>query len=240
MTQSSPRVRRLRSVATRCWRVLAFGAVSCGAACAESAYTFFQDGIGSGGSGGEVTSGVGGSGGLSGGGGLASTGGRAPHPGSAGSGAGGAGPCQSTDNPSLTTVRLELAGTGLCFGRGVSSVLVTDPIYFISLLRCDSSPEQLWTVRALDAEAVEVRNESSGFNLDVQFAAPDDGTPFVLFEPHELYNQRFHQRSVEGGFALAPLHAPSKCLTERDGKLGLWACDPTGAHQAIRTLECEE
>jgi hypothetical protein len=132
---------------------------------------------------------------------------------------------------------MELVKSGLCFALGRSYPLVNDPAFLIALVQCDSDEKELWALHSMDP-GIAFENVSSGFNLDVQFAATDDGTPFVLFEPHQLYNQRFEQLEAEGGFALSPLHAPGKCLTEHEGKLALLPCDPVNSNQTIRILEC--
>ncbi len=206
------------------WRLVGWlltgAALSFGSSgCTDTRYPFFDE-----------------TGGLGGEGSTCST----PDCGSGAQGSGGAAaanPCENPEDPSSPPVRLELVKSGLCFALGRSYTLVNDPAYLIALVPCDADESELWALHPKDPGTA-FENVSSGFNLDVQFAATDDGTPFVLFEPHSLYNQRFEQLAAEGGFALSPLHAPGKCLTERDGVLALLPCDPVTSNQTIRILEC--
>jgi hypothetical protein len=78
-------------------------------------------------------------------------------------------------------------------------------------------------------------------NLDVRYAAPTAGTPLVLYAPHPAYNQRFGQTlTTEGDFLLAPLHASTMCLTEIDGGVEIWPCNPTVPAQHLELVECAD
>lgn len=145
-------------------------------------------------------------------------------------------------------------GETLCLRRGAPTTIAQDPAFFVELAPCDQSAEALWSVLPA-GPAFEVRNQDSGDNLDIRLAATGDGTTAVLYEPHQLYNQRFFLRSgpaagteasPEGGERwIAPRHADTKCLTafpeaSTGQQVQLWPCEGVRAdqHWVFERLAC--
>ncbi len=139
----------------------------------------------------------------------------------------------------MTLERLQLGGTDLCVAQGIYSPLLGDPAYATALLPCEKSLAQLWKISVMDDGALEFRNQAVDLNLDVRFAASDDGTPTVLFTPHQLYNQRFTVlEGQDGTFKLSPLHAPTKCITRQDDTLLLLPCEGESSDQSFIRKTC--
>lgn len=147
--------------------------------------------------------------------------------------------CESASDPALVVEKLELL-TGMCLAAGAPTLIAGSPGYELALVSCADAVEQGWTVRSQEM-GLEIRSESVGYNLDVRFAASSDGTPIVLYSPHRLYNQLFMiQAAFSGVFRLAPLHAPTQCLSQRGDRLELWPCatTETGIDQLFRRTSC--
>jgi hypothetical protein len=128
----------------------------------------------------------------------------------------------------------------LCVSQGAYAPLRGQTSYATTLVECSESVAQMWALNQLDDRVLEIRNEAVDLNLDVRFAASDDATPIVLFDPHLLYNQQFSvlEGDAAGSFKLAPLHAPTKCLTEADGSLILLPCEQGLDAQSFRRTAC--
>lgn len=120
-------------------------------------------------------------------------------------------------------------------------LLMKDPSYATALETCAADIDQVWAFSTLPGGGLEVRHEATDMNLDVRFAATDDGTPIGLFAPHQFQNQSFAviaSASGDGTFKLAPLNALTKCLTEQDGTLVLLPCAAGLNEQSFRRLTC--
>jgi len=209
-------------------------------ACTETPYSFFQlppgsstggsvatggDALGSGGAG--ASGGTGATGGLSSGGSL----GLGGEP--------GVEACESVVDPTRTTIQLRTA-SGLCVTTGDYAPLLGEDAFAVVLRACKGEVGQRWTLEEMEYGAIVFTSEAVLLNLDVRFAASDDGTPAVLYTPHRLYNQRFVELSAEAGtFKLQPLHTPTKCLSERTSGLELWPCDPDGTDQVFEIIACD-
>lgn len=209
--------------------------------CTETPYSFFPIIAPPAGSGGDP------SGGATGSGGSGSSSGGMPASGGADSGGsigqGGEAPtdeCQSAVDPARTTVQLR-AASGLCVTAGSYAPLLGEAAFAVVLLPCAGELGQRWTIEQMEYGAIVFANEAVILNLDVRFAASDDGTPAVLYTQHRLYNQRFVQLSQEAGtFKLSPLHTPDKCMSERGAGLELWPCDDAVADQTFEILRCDD
>lgn len=148
--------------------------------------------------------------------------------------------CTSTRAPDLTVVRIQ-AEDGRCLSQGDSIILGSGMGHDVDLVPCDESVEQRWTIEAESGGVWEIRNEASNMNLDVKFADTVDGTEFVLYTPHELYNQRFFPLpSPDGTFALAPRHVMGKCAEVVDGSLQLLPCDAANPLQRFEEVACSD
>jgi len=208
-------------------------------ACTETPYSFFPIVAPPAGTGGVASGGATSGGGPSASGGVGATGGSA----SGGTiGQAGAPPtddCVSVVDPVRTTIQLK-APSGLCVTAGSYAPLLGEVSYAVVMQECAGQLGQRWTLEEMEYGALVFANEAVRLNLDVRFAASDDGTPAVLFTPHRLYNQRFVQLSGEGGtFKLSPLHTPEKCLSERGVGLELWPCEPTLTDQTFEIIACD-
>lgn len=213
-------------------------------ACTETPYSFFQQPppVGSGGleatggapaASGGTSSGSGGSGGVVGSGGLGSGGSL----GLGGAPAGDA--CESSVDPTRTAIQLR-ASSGLCVSVGGYAPLLGEEAFAVVLRECVGAVSQRWTLEEMEYGSLVFSSENVQLNLDVRFAASEDGTPAVLYTPHRLYNQRFVPLSEEGGsFKLSPLHTPDKCMSERAAGLELWPCDPAATDQTFDIITCD-
>jgi hypothetical protein len=208
-------------------------------ACTETPYPFFPLTAGPNSlSGGAPAVGAGGMPGVG-----ASSSGGVPNVGSGGTlGQGGEAPvtdCRSLIDPTRETIQLRTA-TGLCVSTGEYTPLLGEVSFAVVLQECQGTLGQRWTIEEMEYGAIVFASEAVVLNLDVRFAAADDGTPVVLYTPHRLYNQRFVQVSAEGGtFKLSPLHATTKCLSERGAGLELWPCDDAATDQTFEIVACD-
>lgn len=221
----------MRTRVTFALSVLALG-------CTETPYSFFPITAPPSGSGGAATGGGAGSGGA-----LSASGGAAGGSDSGGSlGQGGEGPtdaCTSVVDAARTTVQLR-AASGSCVSAGGYAPLLGEVSFAVVMQDCAGNLGQRWTIEEMEYGAIVFANEAVVLNLDVQFAASDDGTPAVLFTQHRLYNQRFVQLSQPGGtFKLSPLHTPDKCMSERGAGLELWPCDDAATDQTFEIVACD-
>jgi len=218
----------------RRWLLGGFGAFAlCALACTETPYQFFpQSGPGpsSGGAQGSGTGGLtGGSGGVpAGAGGALGMGGDLA-----------ASDCQSVLEPTRTAYQLQTS-SGRCVSLGEYAPLLGEVAFAVVIDECTGALGQRWTMEAMEYGAIVFSSEGVVLNLDVRFAASDDGTPVVLYTPHRLYNQRFVQITAEDGtFTLSPLHAQTKCLSERGNGLELWPCDAAATDQTFELIACD-
>jgi len=208
-------------------------------ACTETPYSFFPLPAPTPGTGGTVATGGGTvTGGASSGGSPAAGGAE-----SGGSlGQGGDQPmtdCTSMADPTRTTIQLR-ASSGRCVSAGDYAPLLGEVSFAVVMRECAGELGQLWTLEEMEYGALVFANELVTLNLDVRFAASDDGTPAVLFTQHRLYNQRFVQLSQEAGtFKLSPLHTPDKCMSERGAGLELWPCETAVTDQTFEIIACD-
>lgn len=207
-----------------CWAVTTVG-------CSETGYDLLTEHVAS------VDDGDGGTtGDASGGGGITVTGGSSQLPNDPTD-------CTSTRDTSLTAVRLQ-TDSGACLTQGEATFLGTEEGYEVVLAPCNETVEQRWTIEAESGGVWEIRSESSAMNLDVKFADTANGTDFVLYSPHSLYNQRyFPLPDAGGGFRLAPRHVEGKCGQvvgdETIGeKVELWPCDELNPAQIFHEIDC--
>jgi hypothetical protein len=146
--------------------------------------------------------------------------------------------CESRRNPGLEVVRLSMNDEELCIARGEETLISMNVSYFAALAPCAEDAGQMWTVNVGAAKAWEVRSESVNLNLDVRFLETEDGTPLVLYNAHDLPNQRFDALNFpDGSFSLVPLHATGQCITKMGEALEIWPCDE-GPDQRFRLLAC--
>lgn len=215
---------------------LALGWLALG--CTETPYSFFPLGPPAAGVGG----GVGTGGGAGSGGEVAASGGTGAVDSGGSLGQGGEAPmddCTSVVDTSRTAVLLRTAG-GLCVSAGSYAPLLGEVSFAVVLQECTGRLAQRWTIEEMEYGAKVFVNEAVVLNLDVQFAASDDGTPAVLYTRHRLYNQRFVELSQgDGTFKLSPLHTPDKCMSERAAGLQLWPCDEASTTQTFEVAACD-
>jgi hypothetical protein len=148
--------------------------------------------------------------------------------------------CQSVLEPTRTAVQLETS-SGLCVSLGQYAPLLGEVAFAVVLDECTGALGQRWTLEEMENGAIVFSSEAVVLNLDVRFAAADDATPVVLYTPHRLYNQRFVRvTSEDGTFKLSPLHATTKCLSERGSGLELWPCDAIADDQEFEIIACDE
>lgn len=207
-------------------------------ACTETPYSFFPVSSPPPGTGGTVASGGAAAVGGASGGTLAA--GGSPSGGMVGqAGAAPTDDCVSVVDSAQTTIQLK-APSGLCVTAGSYAPLLGEVSYAVVMQECAGQLGQRWTIEEMEYGALVFANEAVRLNLDVRFAASDDGTPAVLFTQHKLYNQRFVQLAGQAGtFKLSPLHTPDKCLSERGVGLELWPCDPAVTDQLFEVIACD-
>lgn len=147
--------------------------------------------------------------------------------------------CTSVVDASRSAVLLR-AASGLCVSAGSYAPLLGEVSFAVVLQECTGRLGQRWTIEEMEYGAKVFVNEAVVLNLDVQFAASDDGTQAVLFTRHRLYNQRFVQLTEsDGSFKLSPLHTPDKCMSERGAGLQLWPCDDASTTQTFEVVACD-
>lgn len=147
--------------------------------------------------------------------------------------------CEPTLLTGQPLYAVRFAQSGKCILQGEPTLIGTDPANLIVTGECSQAREALWVVLADNYNALQFRNEASNLNLDVRYAAPTSGTPLVLFEPHALYNQRFlRTQESDTRFKLSPRHAEQQCLTEVQGGVEIWPCNPTATTQQLELLDC--
>lgn len=147
--------------------------------------------------------------------------------------------CESPRDQTVTLERLQVASSGRCVSQGAYEPLRGDPSYRTELATCEETLAQMWAIRMLDGGGLEFRNAAVDLNLDVRFAEIGDGTPLVLYNPHQFFNQRFDLHDDDGStFKLSPLHAPSQCVTEQDPMLVLLPCEAGRTDQTFRRIAC--
>lgn len=144
----------------------------------------------------------------------------------------------------------QLRSGELCLGQGDPTTIAGEPAYRVGLAPCDDSAVHVWSVRG-SGPAYEFRQIAVAHNLDVRLAATGDGTTLVLYEPHQLYNQRFFVRSgpapgtdaeLSGGARwLAPQHVDSKCITvfpdlPPGSQVQIWPCDESWEEQKLELV----
>ncbi len=111
--------------------------------------------------------------------------------------------------------------------------------YFVDLVApCLSVPEQRWSVRPISSqEGYQLRNAAVSFNLDVLYSAVAPETPAILYGPHVGPNQRFLFRVREdGAMEIAPVHAPTQCLTTTADGVQIWPCSAADERQTWELL----
>jgi hypothetical protein len=147
--------------------------------------------------------------------------------------------CLEKSGSVLPLEKLRATGPGLCLGRGASRDLLGDKGYDCVLSPCAETWEQLWTIRVDDAGALEIRNEEVDMNMDVQFADSAAGTPLVLYEPHQLYNQRYFAiQGPDDTFQLTPRNAQGQCVEALGASLQLQPCNALTPGQFFRRETC--
>lgn len=77
--------------------------------------------------------------------------------------------------------------------------------------------------------------EVAQHDLDIERASKEDGTRVILYAPVSA-PQATHQRFLfveraPATFAIAPLHAPTQCLTETPAGVQIWPCSSTNDAQ---------
>ncbi len=137
-------------------------------------------------------------------------------------------------------VTIETSESGQCLAQGPSTMVANEPAFEVILAECNASLPQRWRLIDAGLGSFELRNLASDDNLDIQFAATTDGTPAVLFEPHQLYNQRFlFGPRADGSVSLSPRHATLKCLQQVGGGVQIWSCDGGEPAQGFVLSSCE-
>ncbi len=147
-------------------------------------------------------------------------------------------------------VRIRNVATGLCLGQGAAIEVGGEPAYEVLLVEC-SGPSRLWMLTATGSEppgggpgspSYQVQNVPIEMNLDMQYAGTADGTPAVLFRPHQLDNQRFYFLPLPGGgFWMSPGNVPfggvPKCLRENGSGVDLRPCVAGDDREAFEVLD---
>jgi hypothetical protein len=109
-----------------------------------------------------------------------------------------------------------------------------NPAFLAELSSDCSTPSAQWDLTPAVAGTFTVRNVESELSLDVRTASDVPGTPFILYDPTTLDNQRFFARPrVANVYELAPRHASNLCAEVRGTGLEIWSCDPAEADQSF-------
>lgn len=149
--------------------------------------------------------------------------------------------CLSESRPGFGLVQLQMQGSGLCVVPGEAITIVGTPAHEVTVQSCEDLPEQYWTVLMdFQQQTWEFRNESLGMNLDIQFGADTTGAPALLYDPHQLYNQRFFANIQDEGMRIRPSNSLDKCLTQVDTAMLLNPCNSEEPNQLIRVIPCVE
>ncbi len=142
------------------------------------------------------------------------------------------------NSPPLFSLRF--VDSGNCIAQGEEVALQPDITgNSIVTKECTQEDDEHWVILPFPY-ARAYRNQSSNMNLEVRFASPEAGTPVVLFAPHGSYNQRFARLDEnDDGFLLSARHIiEAMCLTEVDGAVEIWPCNPAGPGQRIELVAC--
>jgi hypothetical protein len=147
--------------------------------------------------------------------------------------------CSSHITSGLRVVQIQTSA-GLCVQQGILSPLAGETAFSVVVGPCDwEARTTLWTTRIDQDGVYEIRSESTNFNLDVRYAASSDGTPLVLYSPHQLYNQRYSVVTApEETVKMVPLHAPLQCVTQVNSGLQIWPCAASTVEQRFRIVSC--
>jgi hypothetical protein len=147
---------------------------------------------------------------------------------------------QTLDTALPGVVTIATRESGQCLAQGASTTVANEPAFEVILAECAASLPQRWRLIDAGLGSFELRNLASDDNLDIQFAATTDGTPAVLFEPHQLYNQRFlFGPRADGSVSLSPRHATLMCLQQVGGRVQIWSCDGAEPAQGFLLSSCE-
>jgi hypothetical protein len=135
-----------------------------------------------------------------------------------------------------TVVQIRQQSSGRCLAQGAATTIGDNPAFEITLADCAAQAAQRFALMDAGPGIFEMRNVATNLNVDIQFAETADGTPAVLYAPHQLYNQRFRFISLSVGNAIAPRHVMGKCLSERGTRVEIWPCTPGDATQRWEIL----
>ena len=156
--------------------------------------------------------------------------------GTAGGGSGGttadAGPC-SMVGAGIYVLRSKV--NGLCLGQGAPTSVFGNPAFLLEFAADCRRPERSWQlVPTATANVFSIKNQSSGFALDVHMAAIRDGTPVITFGDTGFDNQRFEVRARdEYASELRPQHHPQSCVgATAAASAQITSCEPTDSTQA--------
>lgn len=148
--------------------------------------------------------------------------------------------CISKRRPGFGLVHLMFDGSGKCVAPGDATTILEIPAYEVAMVDCEDEPGQDWTIYVDSLLSWEFRSELLGMNLDMQLAGVVDGTPAVLFDPHQGYNQRFVAALAGDAVRLSPRNAPAMCLTQVSDGIVLKPCSPDNPDQLIRVIACAQ
>lgn len=156
-----------------------------------------------------------------------------------GSPTGSADPCRSQHLPGVFLVKLRFLESGMCLTPGPDIEIGDATGRRVELEPCQQDEAQYWIIVTDAFGAWEIRNEMTQMNLDIEFAATDDGTPLVLFEPHSLFNQRFAPLGDGMSMRLQPRSTYYSCLTQVERAVSIWPCDFQAADQEVEIVACQ-
>jgi hypothetical protein len=137
--------------------------------------------------------------------------------------------------------RIRGVGVSDCLVAGEPTTVRGVPARQVAMERCVTEGAAPWTLIPDGQGAFELRHTRTALNLDIETASVVDGTRAILFNPHQLGNQRFvFQRRSSRVYEIRPVHAADRCLSRAGGIAAIWPCERDDPDQVweLRTDGC--
>jgi hypothetical protein len=141
----------------------------------------------------------------------------------------------------LNRYRFRSLADSRCLSAGAATTVGGLAAYEVTTESDCMAAAATWQVLESTSGSFELRNVLVDFNLDVEYAEIEVGTPMVLFSPHGLENQKFRLTPVsDGTMTIAPRVAFDLCVQGDESGVFLNSCVPGGATQKwlVETENC--
>ena len=137
---------------------------------------------------------------------------------------------------------LRSQANGLCLGQGAPTTVFGNPGFLLEFAEDCQLPARSWLLSATALPNVfTIQNVSSGYVLDVQMAATQDGTPVITYGKTGFDNQRFEVRARDTFVSeLRPQHHPQSCVSATADSARITTCEPTNSTQGwfLKRSDC--